>query len=172
MGENKSDAKQELQIQRDLVAFLRTRGWHVERMLADAYQNGIPDLYCYHRKWGERWVEVKRPEGYNFTLRQRQKWPEWEKAGIGIWILTAATQEQYDLLFKAPNWREFWKPSFETSTTADIDAMLDELVREAHEDEQHSELLPALSSDRRSREPEACDPDEITASSPLAVDRE
>jgi hypothetical protein len=125
-----STDKLELDIQRELVKFLQTKGWHVERMLANAYQTGIPDLFCYHTKWGMRWVEIKRPKEYSFTLRQRQKWPEWEKAGIGIWILTAATDEQHDLLFKAPNWRDFWRPSFAVPTTADIDAMLDELVRE------------------------------------------
>jgi hypothetical protein len=41
--------------------FLRARGWHVERMLADAYQNGIPDLFCYNKKWGMRWGEVDLP---------------------------------------------------------------------------------------------------------------
>ena len=133
MNADKSDGKMELHIQRELVEFLRDRVWHVERMLADAYQNGIPDLFCYHRKCGMRWVEVKRPEGYSFTLRQRQKWPIWEKAGIGIWILTAATQEQYDLLFQPPNWRSFWRPSFQTATITDIDAMLDELVREGEQ---------------------------------------
>jgi hypothetical protein len=130
--------KPELEIQRELVTFLRDRVWHVERMLADAYQNGIPDLFCYHAKWGMRWVEVKRPEGYSFTLRQRQKWPLWEQAGIGIWILTAATQEQYDLLFAPPNWRKFWRPSFATPTMAKIDAIIDELVRE-HEEAQAAE---------------------------------
>ena len=123
-----SGNKLELDIQRELVVFLRARAWHVERMLANAYQCGIPDLFCYHKKWGMRWIEVKRPEGYSFTLRQRQKWPEWERAGIPIHILTAATQEQYDLLFQPPNWRKFWRPSFAVSTTDDIDAMLDELV--------------------------------------------
>ena len=44
-----------------------------------------------------------------------------------MWILTAATQEQYDLLFKPPNWRDFWKPSFEIP---DVNAMIDELARE------------------------------------------
>ena len=58
---------------------------------------------------------------------QRLKWPEWECAGIPIWILTAATQDQYDLLFKSPNWREFWKRSFDVP---DVDAMIDELARE------------------------------------------
>ena len=77
-----------------------------------------------------RWVEVKRPEGYSFTLRQRQNFPEWEKSGVGIWILTAATQEQYDLLFGPPNWRDFWRPSFALPTRADVDAMIDDLARE------------------------------------------
>jgi hypothetical protein len=145
MSDDRSVDKLELHIQRELVEFLRTRGWHVEKMLANSYQMGIPDLYCYHKKWGERWVEVKRPKDYSFTKRQRQKWPEWEKAGIPLWILTAATQEQYDLLFKPPNWREFWKPSFQLPTRRDVDAMLDALDREdereqelAGKDERHS----------------------------------
>ena len=125
-----SDDKPELHVQRELVEFLKVRGWHVERMLADSYQNGLPDLYAYHKKWGARWIEVKRPKDYSFTKRQRQKWPEWERAGISIWILTAATQEQYDLLFKPPNWRDFWKPSYQTPTTSDVDAMIDVLARE------------------------------------------
>jgi hypothetical protein len=133
--------KPEVVIQRELVQLLRTRGWHVERMSADAFQNGIPDLYCYHRKWNARWVEVKRPTAYDFTRRQRQRFPIWQKAGIGIWILTAATQEEYDKLFKPPNWRRFWKPSFATPTIADIDAMLDQIVL----DEQQS-----LASDQNS----------------------
>jgi hypothetical protein len=125
-----TDRKLELDIQRELITFLQARGWHVERMLGNAYQSGIPDLFCYHKKWGMRWIEVKRPAGYSFTQRQRQRWPAWEKAGIGIWILTAATDEQHDLLFKSPNWRDFWRRSFAVPTIADIDAMLDELDRE------------------------------------------
>jgi hypothetical protein len=120
--------KLEADIQRALVAFLRDREWHVERMLGNSYQFGIPDLFCYHPKWGMRWVEVKRPEGFAFTKRQKQRFPVWEAAKIGIWILTAATQEQYDLLFQPPNWRDFWKPSFQTPTMSDIDAMIDELA--------------------------------------------
>lgn len=119
--------KYERQIQKDLVAFLKARGWHVERMLANSYQAGIPDLYCFHKKWSERWVEVKRLHDYSFTRAQRLKWPQWEAAGIPIWILTAATQEEYDKLFVPPNWRDFWKRSFEPPN---VDAMIDEMVRE------------------------------------------
>lgn len=128
-----SEDKLECQIQCKLIEFLKARGWHVERMLANKFQTGIPDLFCYCRKWGMRWVEIKRRDRYSFTLRQRQKWPAWEKAGLGIWVLTAATQEQYDLLFKPPNWRQFWRPSFATPTASDVDAMLDELVREGEQ---------------------------------------
>jgi hypothetical protein len=131
-----SENKLEVDIQREIVEFLRARTWHVERMSADAFQNGIPDLFCYHRRWGMRWVEVKRPEGYSFTQRQKQRFPQWEKAGIGIWILTAATQEQYDLLFKAPNWRDFWRPSFQLPGKADVDKMIDNLAREYQESQE------------------------------------
>jgi hypothetical protein len=119
--------KLESKIQADLICYLRARGWHVERMLADSYQNGIPDLYCFHKQWGHRWIEVKRPVGYSLTLRQRQKFPAWEEAGIGIWILTAATEEQYRLLFTEPNWRDFWKPK---DAIPDAAAMFDELADE------------------------------------------
>ncbi len=131
------ERKLESKIQRELAEYLRVRGWHVERMLANAYQTGIPDLYAFHKKWSSRWIEVKRAEDYSFTRAQRRKWPEWEKAGIPIWILTAATQEQYDLLFKQPNWREFWRPSFAVPTREEVDAMIDELARQ-HEQSQAS----------------------------------
>ncbi len=125
--QEEKEHKRELHIQHELAKFLRARGWLVERMLADAYQNGIPDFYIHHPRWGSRWVEVKRPDNYSFTKAQRRKWPEWQKFGVPIWILTAATEEQYGLLFGPPNWLDFWKPSFQIP---DVDAMIDELARE------------------------------------------
>jgi hypothetical protein len=130
IGNQEQEGKPEAQIQRELVAFIQARGWLVERMLANAYQTGIPDLYCYCRERGERWIEVKRADQYSFTLRQRQKWPVWDAAGIGIWILTAATEGQYVLLFKPPNWRAFWRESFRVPSKQDVDAMIDEMARE------------------------------------------
>ncbi len=97
---DESNHKLESEIQHAIIHFLRAHGWTCQPMWADSYQNGIPDLYCFHKQWGPRWVEVKRPKGYSFTHRQRQKFPAWEKAGIGIWILTAATQEQYRPAFQ------------------------------------------------------------------------
>ena len=96
-------------------------------MIGNAFQYGIPDLYCHHEKWGGRWIDVKNPGKYSFTREQKIKWPAWERYGCGIWILTAATQEEYDKLFAPPNWREFWKPSW--GDVPDIDQLLDELDR-------------------------------------------
>ena len=121
----------EWHIQRGIIKYLVARGWHVERTHGNLYQTGFPDLFVAHKKWGTRWIDAKQPKKYSFTKAQRQKWPIWESFGIGIWILTAATQEEYDHLFKAPNWRSYWKASWgEIPTLADIDRMLDELWRE------------------------------------------
>jgi len=122
-------------IQQDVIKYLEARGWLVERMVGNAFQTGIPDLYCHHPKWGYRWIDCKQPKNYAFTKAQKRKWPEWEQKGVGIWILTAATQEEYDKLFRPPNWRQYWKASW--GELPDVDALLDELVRE-HRAQQQS----------------------------------
>ena len=114
----------ESRIQRDLVAYLTCREWHVERLIGNAFQTGIPDLYVAHRKWGDRWIDVKCPGQYSFTAAQKRKWPVWDSYGIGIWILTAATQTEYDKLFAPPNWRDYWRSSW---GPIDVDALLDSL---------------------------------------------
>lgn len=115
-------------IRRDIKEMLETRGWHVEIMHGSAFQTGIPDLYCFKREWGERWIDAKNPEKYNFTKAQKFKWPIWDRVGIGIWILVAATQEEYDKLFKPPNWRSYIKPHWKMPTLEEIDKLLDEMV--------------------------------------------
>lgn len=119
----------EYHIQEDLMEYMKARGWLVERMIGNAFQVGIPDLYCFHPRWGERWIDVKNPESYSFTKAQRIKWPVWEDYKCGIWILTAASQEEYDKLFAPPNFRQFWKPSWDERP--DVEAMIDELAKEA-----------------------------------------
>lgn len=69
------------------------------------YQRGFPDLYCTHPKHKQRWIEVKNPDNYSFTPAQLENFPLISK-GAGIWILVAATQDEYKKLFQAPNW---WK---------------------------------------------------------------
>ena len=120
----------EHKIQRALIEYLKARGWLVEVMHGNAFQQGIPDLFLHHPKLGSRWIDCKHPKRYAFTKAQRLKWPLWDHFGIGIWILTAANQEQYDKLFGLPNWKDYWKDSWEPPSLEDIDLMLDELDAE------------------------------------------
>lgn len=97
----------EAKIQDAFIAFLEDRGWHCERMIGigssqqqkRGTQVGIPDLYIMHPVFGQRWVDLKNPGKYEFTKAQKQKWLLWEKFGCPIWIITAATEEEYDKLF-------------------------------------------------------------------------
>lgn len=114
-------------IQRDLKRFLKDRGWHVEQTHGNLYQTGFPDLYCFREDFRERWIDCKSPDKYTFTKAQKIKWPIWDACGIGIWILTAANQAEYDRLFQPPNWRDYWKASW--GNVPDIDTLLDELDR-------------------------------------------
>lgn len=118
----------EWHIQQDLIRYLRVRGWLVEHTHGSLFQTGFPDLFVSHPRWGQRWIDCKQAKNYTFTKAQRLKWPLWEAAGVGIWILTGADQANYDKLFRSPNWRDYWKASW--GQIPDIDAMLAELVRE------------------------------------------
>ena len=71
------------------------------------YQRGFPDSYCVHPKYGQRWIEYKRPKVGRYTKDQIKFFPIFEKCGIGVWVLDG--EGQYDKLFKPPNWRDFLK---------------------------------------------------------------
>jgi len=118
-------------VQRDLITFLKCREWHVERVIGNALQMGLPDLYVAHKRWGTRWIDCKRADSkYSFTKAQKRKWPVLDAFGVGIWILTAATQTEYDKLFKPANWRDYAKSTWKIPTREEIDQMLDELDNE------------------------------------------
>lgn len=115
----------EWKIQRKLIRYLRARKWLVEVTQGNLFQQGFPDLYIAHVDHGQRWIDVKNPVSYTFTKAQRGKWPIWEKHGIGIWILVAPIEEEYDKLWQPPNWRKYWKPKWDLEPT--VDELLDEL---------------------------------------------
>jgi hypothetical protein len=119
--------REEQKIQDDLVSYLEARNWLVERLIGNAFQRGIPDLYTFRSDHGGRWIDVKVEGKYTFTKAQRIKWPKWERFGLGIYILTGADQANYDKLFAPPNWRDYWKPQWELP---DVDALLDEMGQE------------------------------------------
>lgn len=92
----------EAKIQDDIVAKLRINEWFVKETHGSIYQHGLPDVYCAHRKYGQRWIECKNPKGYSFTPSQRETFLLMAAAGVGIWIGTDPNQFP-DLLFKPPN---------------------------------------------------------------------
>ena len=91
-------------IQKQIIAFLTLRGWFVKPTHGNMYQSGFPDLYACKRRYGTRWIEVKNPESYKFTPAQMEDFPRLTAEGVGIWILTAATELEYKKLFQPPNW--------------------------------------------------------------------
>ncbi len=86
---------------------LKGHDWFVKNTHGNEFQSGFPDLYCCHSRYGTRWVEVKRKEQYSFTPAQLEDFPKFSANGVGIWILTGYTNEQYKLLFGPANWHMF-----------------------------------------------------------------
>lgn len=91
-------------IESGFMDYLKVRDWMVERTHGNEYQMGFPDLFCAHPRYGIRWVEVKNPEKYEFTAAQLLLFPKFAAHGVGIWIVTAATELEYNKLFGPPNW--------------------------------------------------------------------
>lgn len=94
-------------IQEQLVNMLRIKEWFVKETHGNMYSSGWPDLYACKRKYGPRWIEVKNPDKYVFQPSQIADFTRWTAEGIGIWILVAATEEEYAKLFAKPNWSHY-----------------------------------------------------------------
>lgn len=102
----------EKKIETEIREFLALRGWLVEKTHSSAYSSGWPDLMCWHPEHGLRWVDVKVKGRYHYTKSQCQTWPKWEGHGLGVWIMVAATEEEYAKLFDRPNFRDYWRNSY------------------------------------------------------------
>lgn len=103
-------SKPEAKIQKALVEFLTLRGWYVMETHGNMYQEGFPDIYATHSRYGPRWIEVKLPEmkGSKFTNAQLEHFPKLCANGTRIWILTAATEAEYQKLFKRYNFDYYY----------------------------------------------------------------
>lgn len=95
-------------IQDKIIAFLRARGWFVRETHGNVYQNGFPDLFCAHPRYGQRWVEVKNLKKFAFTAAQIETFPQFVAHGSGVWIMTDATEVEYEKLFKPCNWWQYF----------------------------------------------------------------
>lgn len=109
MNPLKFKERPEHKIQKEITNMLVLRGWLVKPTHGDQYQSGFPDLYCTHSRYGSRWVEVKLPgmKGSRFTSAQMEWFPKFCANGSGVWILTGATETEYQKLFKNFNWWEY-----------------------------------------------------------------
>jgi len=120
-------------IQGNFIDYVEARAWHVERMIGNQLQKGIPDIYIMHPEHGTRWIDLKNPKGYEFTTAQRLKWPIWEKHGTPIWIITGWFDSDYDMLFAPCNWRDYWKPKYDEKIVEleeDLQDLFDEFQKE------------------------------------------
>jgi len=102
----KGGTKPETILQKNVIKMLRYKGWFVKSTHGNLYQSGFPDLYCTHRIYGHRWVEVKMPTrtGDVFTPAQHETFPQLCANGAGVWVIVAATESEYEKLFKRFNW--------------------------------------------------------------------
>lgn len=103
----KSKIRPEAKIQNEMIMYLRGRSWIVKPTHGNAYQSGFPDLYAAHIRYGARWIEMKHDEAYSFTPAQREFFPLLSSVGIGVWVLVAATEEEYLKLWQPANWYQY-----------------------------------------------------------------
>lgn len=86
------------------MEYMKIRDWLVKATHGNMYQWGFPDLFCAHRRYGIRWVEVKTPSGH-FTPAQLEWFPKFQSAGVGVWVMLGT--DDYSKLFGPPNWFSF-----------------------------------------------------------------
>jgi hypothetical protein len=103
----KKQKKPESILQEKIMNIFKLHDWYVRNTHGNIYQSGFPDFYACHTRYGTRWIEVKIANHYSFTPAQMDVFPEFSAKGVGIWILTAATETQYNLIFGPPNWHMF-----------------------------------------------------------------
>lgn len=97
-------------IEREIIQLLRMEGWYVKHTVGNAFTAGWPDLFACHHMYGQRWIEVKLPgmKGSHFTVAQMTDFPLFCANGSGVWVMTAATKEEYRrVLFNKPNWSDY-----------------------------------------------------------------
>lgn len=91
-------------IKTEIIDFLILRGWFCKVTHGNLYQSGFPDVFACHNMYGSRWIEIKNPGKYAFTQQQLEDFPKFNAHGVGIWVMVAATEDEYQKLFKPCNW--------------------------------------------------------------------
>lgn len=100
----KSKANLECTIRDKIVRELVLRGWYCRITHGNAYQSGFPDIFACSRRYGVRWIEVKRPTGSRFTQAQLNVFTKFASKNVGVWVLVADTEWEINKLFGPSNW--------------------------------------------------------------------
>jgi hypothetical protein len=97
----------EAKIQNAIIEKLRGGEWLVVVTHGNEFQKGLPDLWCAHRHYGVRWVEVKNTVNYRFTDAQMELFPAMQSKGVGVWVLQSAEPSELQKLMEPANWWKF-----------------------------------------------------------------
>jgi len=109
---SKKKKQPELEIRTKIINYLKDRGWFTIITHGSMYQAGLPDIFAVHKIHGHRWIEVKNPTSYKFTIAQQQAFPYFDDSGhgayqTGVWVLVDNSQAEYEKLFRQPNWASY-----------------------------------------------------------------
>jgi hypothetical protein len=94
----------EWHIQQAIIKKLRSLGWHVVVTHGNMFQQGLPDLFCCHKMYGIRLVEVKNPLSYRFTPAQVHQFPLLYANGCQVHVLVEIAK-----LFKPSNYHHYMR---------------------------------------------------------------
>lgn len=97
----------EWQLQQLVIKELRNKGWYVIEMHASQVLSGMPDLYCTHSKYGQRWLELKLESKHCWTTGQKENFPKMVANGTKIWV-SFSHQNVEDLLMKPSNFTQVY----------------------------------------------------------------
>lgn len=125
-------------------------GWYCRVTHGNKYQSGLPDIYCCHRRYGTRWVEVKRPTGYRFTNDQVNVFHRFASKGIGVWVLTSEQDHERNKLFAHANWWAY------LSTGSQINVPIDKIPKKGPEAKIQNSILDRLTTACKCTDPPNC----------------
>ena len=78
--------------------------WFVVVLHGNLYQFGMPDLFCTHKNYGIRLVEVKNPKNYGFTAAQLEVFPKLMAHGANVYVLVDDSDAEINKLMGPGNW--------------------------------------------------------------------
>lgn len=81
--------------------------WLVMPTHGNEYQSGFPDLYCAHFLYGQKWIEIKNPDGFSFTPAQLEMFPLLNSKNVGVWILMSAESHELQKIHGPQNWYHY-----------------------------------------------------------------